>query len=151
MCIDSRTANKITIMFDFLFFVLMIFWTNYMEHYLLKNWSLKRLPSNLYEARRWKEDGLQTKEWPLWMDGHAIWPFLCTQYSIHPINRVLNCFNGEFVVIHFDDILVYSKNKKQHLVHLCQVFKTLQEQKLCGNLKVPILLRQSCLSRLCYL
>lgn len=44
-------------------------------------------------------------------------------------------FIGHFVVVYFDDILIYNKNQKSHLEHLLQVFNVLREQKLYANLK----------------
>lgn len=51
------------------------------------------------------------------------------------MNHGFRSFIGDFMVVYFDDILIYSKSKKEHLEHLHQVFKTLQEQKLFANLK----------------
>jgi len=42
------------------------------------------------------------------------------------MNEVLRLFLGRFVVIYFDDILVYSKSEEDHLQHLEEVFKVLR-------------------------
>lgn len=42
---------------------------------------------------------------------------------------------GKFIVIYFDDILIYSWDRMQHLDHRHSIFQTLREQKLYANLK----------------
>ncbi|PKI67546.1 hypothetical protein CRG98_012130 [Punica granatum] len=46
------------------------------------------------------------------------------------MNHVLREFIGHFVVVYFDDILVYSKTLEEHAKHLGRVFETLRREKL---------------------
>ncbi|BBH02936.1 aldose 1-epimerase family protein [Prunus dulcis] len=51
------------------------------------------------------------------------------------MNQVFRPFIGKFVVVYFNNILVYSHNVVQHLEHLRQIFEVLREQQLFANLK----------------
>ena len=50
------------------------------------------------------------------------------------MNEVLRAFIGQFVVVHFDDILIYSRSLEEHLEHLCAIFIALRDAHLFGNL-----------------
>lgn len=50
------------------------------------------------------------------------------------MNRALHSFIGKFVVVYFDDILVYSRNSSDHIEHLRMVLITLRKEKLYVNL-----------------
>jgi hypothetical protein len=51
------------------------------------------------------------------------------------MNEVLRAFIGRFVVVYFDDILIYSKSMDQHLNHLRAVFQALRDARLFGNIE----------------
>jgi len=46
------------------------------------------------------------------------------------MNDVLKPFIGHFVPLHFDDILIYSQNERDHKEHLRQAFEVLRGHKL---------------------
>ena len=51
------------------------------------------------------------------------------------MTHVLQPFISKFMVVYFDDILIYSQSKEEPLEHLRRVFLTLREAKLYVNLK----------------
>src|SRR3954468_7150273 len=51
------------------------------------------------------------------------------------MNHVLREFIGRFVIVYFDDILIYSKNSDDHIAHLNSVLNVLRKEKLFANLK----------------
>ena len=48
---------------------------------------------------------------------------------------VLRPYIGVFVVVYFDDILVFSKSMKEHLKHVRAVLQTLRKEHLYANMK----------------
>jgi hypothetical protein len=52
------------------------------------------------------------------------------------INEVLRAaFIGKFMVVYFDDILIYNKSIDKHIDHLRVVFNALRDARLFGNLE----------------
>jgi hypothetical protein len=51
------------------------------------------------------------------------------------MNEVLRPFIGKFVVVYFNDILIYSKSLDEHIEHLRVVFCALREARFFANLE----------------
>ena len=51
------------------------------------------------------------------------------------MTQMLRPFMGNFLVVYFDDILIYSKTKEEHFDHLIRVFNTLRKASLFANVK----------------
>jgi hypothetical protein len=51
------------------------------------------------------------------------------------MNEVLHAFIGKFMVVYFDDILIYNKSIDEHIDHLRDVFNALHDAHLFGNLE----------------
>jgi len=51
------------------------------------------------------------------------------------MNQVFKPFLDQFVVVYFNDILVFSKTQEEHQTHFRQVMAVLEQEKLYGKLK----------------
>ncbi|GKB08602.1 putative reverse transcriptase domain-containing protein [Tanacetum coccineum] len=53
------------------------------------------------------------------------------------MNRVFNPYLDKFVILFIDDILIYSKNKKEHEEHLTEILELLKKEEFAPILALP--------------
>ncbi|CAA7393265.1 unnamed protein product [Spirodela intermedia] len=113
MCCDSSAINRITV-----------------KYYLRSGYHQVRIHLGDERKTAFKvKEGLY--EWRVMPFGLFNMPSTFQRL----MNKVLCPFIDKFVVVYFDDILVYSGTRDSHFQHLRQVFEALRQEKLYAHPK----------------
>ena len=95
------------------------------------------LRSGYHHIRVWEQDILKTA-FPIGY-GHYEYTVMSFGLTNAPVfmdfmNRIFRPYLNRFIVVFIDDMLVYSKTKREHIEHLRLVLQILREKKLYAML-----------------
>ena len=129
LCIDYQQLNKVTIMNKYSLPRIDNPFDQFQRTSIFSKIGLR----SWYHQLNIKESNVSKTTFRTW---YGYYEFLVMHFGLtialaafmDLMNRVFHPYLDQFVIIFIDDILVYSKNTKEHVFHLRIVLQTLRER-----------------------
>lgn len=134
-CVDYRALNAATVKDRFsILMVERVAWWNLRRQDFLQIGPSHWIPPGPNSSGRRGEDGVSDARWPFWIPCHAfsLTKAMSTFQSL--MNSTFRQVLHKFILIFFDNILIFSRDWNSHLIHLCEVFNRLQANRLFAKL-----------------
>ncbi|KAL4325140.1 hypothetical protein GQ457_11G029640 [Hibiscus cannabinus] len=131
LCIDYHQLNRVTIKKKYPLSRIEYFFDQLRDASVFTKIDLR---SGYYQMRVKDVDVSKTAFWTC----HGHYEFVVLPFGLRNahaafmdlMNRVFKPYLDKFVIVFIDDILIYSPNKDEHVVHLIIVLQTLREHQL---------------------
>jgi len=132
LCVDYRALNNITIKNSYSLSLI----SELQDRLQRAQWFTK---FDILEAFNWiwiKEEDEWKTVFCTWLEHYKylIMSFDLINASVTFqtfVNNVLQCYLNQFIIVYLNDILVYSKTKKEHVQHVKKILQTLKKVDLC--------------------
>ncbi len=132
LCVDYRALNNITIKNSYSLSLI----SELQDRLQRAQWFTK---FDILEAFNWiwiKEEDEWKTVFCTWLEHYEylIMSFDLINASVTFqtfVNNILQCYLNQFIIVYLNDILVYSKTKKEHMQHVKKILQTLKKVDLC--------------------
>ncbi len=128
LCVNYRALNNITIKNNYLLSLISELQNKLQRAQWFTKFDILEIFNRIWikEEDEWKTVFYTRLEYYKYL----IMSFNLINASVTFMNNVLRCYLNQFIIVYLNDILVYSKTKKEHVQHVKKILQTLTKVDL---------------------